>query len=85
MKERSVGIIPMQQPNSMTPQQVRLFHLQAGRNWGPFSQSEVAALHSEAPNRRREATQVDLSPYIRLVPADADLNALQTILMPGEE
>lgn len=74
----------MSQPNGMTPQQIRLFHLQASRNWGPFSDREWAALNSEAPKRRREATPADLSAYIRLIKKDDSFENLKTILMEGE-
>lgn len=65
----------------MTPQQLRLKALSESRNWGPFSQSEVAALHSEAPKKRREATRPDFIPYIRWVPAGVSLDDLKTLPM----
>lgn len=80
----SLGNIPMRSANGMSPQQIRLFHLQAARAWGNFTHAESLTLHSEAPSRRREATPVDLSPFIRWVPADANLNELKTIAMEGE-
>jgi hypothetical protein len=74
----------MPSANGMSPQQIRLFHLQAGRAWGNFTASESATLNSEAPRRRREATPADLSPYIRMVAADVILQDLRTVAMPGE-
>lgn len=74
----------MPSANGMTPQQVRLFHLQAGRAWGPFTASEWATINSEAPKRQREATQVDLSSYIRRVTEDDSLQDLKTVPMEGE-
>lgn len=75
--------IPMQR-NGMTPQQIRLFHLQASRAWCCFTAGEWATLNSEAPRRRREATRTDLTPYIRLVAAHEVLQDLKTVLMEGE-
>lgn len=68
----------------MTPQQVRLFHLQASRNYGPFTAAEQATLNSEAPHKRREATAPDFTAYIRLAPAHVSLQDLKTVQMPGE-
>lgn len=75
----------MPSANGMTPQQIRLFHLQASRNWCCFTAGEWATLHSEAPKKRREASKTDLSAYIRLVPAGFNLEDLKTVQMPGEE
>lgn len=69
---------------NMTPQQIRLFHLQASRNYGPFTPAESAAINSMSPKKQRHATQPDFSAYVRWVPADANLNELRTIPMPEE-
>lgn len=74
----------MPSANGMTAQQIRLFHLQASRAWGGFTAGEWATLHSEARRQRREATATDLTPYIRLVPADVNLEDLKTVPMEGE-
>lgn len=70
--------------NPLTPQQRRLQQLAESRAWGSFSQSEVAAIHSEAPKKRREATPPDFTPYIRWVPAGINYDSLKTIAMEGE-
>lgn len=74
----------MPSANGMTPQQIRLFHLQASRAWCCFTAGEWATINSEAPKRRREATRTDLSAYIRLVGANDILQDLKTLPMPGE-
>jgi hypothetical protein len=42
----------------MTPQQVRLFHLQASRNWGPFTDTE--SVHLNATFKRQKSRPSDV-------------------------
>jgi hypothetical protein len=77
-------IITMPSANGMTPQQIRLFHLQASRAWGPFTQSEYNHLNSQKRRTRPEAAPPDFRGLIRIVSADVSLQDLKTVLMEGE-
>lgn len=75
----------MDRANGMTPQQIRIFHLQAGRNWGPFTPSEWANLNSNLRGKQSGWTDpVDLTDRLRVLGPDESLEDLKTILMPGE-
>jgi len=54
----------------MTPQQQRIFSLQASRNWGPFTDAEQAHLNTEFKRRRTrpgDVEKTDLSSVIRVL------------------
>jgi hypothetical protein len=72
----------------MTPQQERIFSLQASRNWGPFTADEIAHLNRMAiPNRRNPADvqRPYVADLIRVLRPGETLENIQTIQMPGEE
>lgn len=79
-----LGIIQMTSANGMTPQQIRLFHLQAGRNWGPFTQAQYDNLNSQKKRGRPEAFAPDVSALVRVLNKDEILEDLKTVQMPGE-
>lgn len=79
-----LGIIQMTSANGMTPQQVRLFHLQASRNWGPFTQAQYDNLNSQKKSGRPEAFAPDVSSLVRVLKVNETLQDLKTVQMPGE-
>jgi hypothetical protein len=51
----------------MTPQQVRLFHLQASRNWGPFTDTESAHLNTTFTRKKSRPSDVQRADVSSLI------------------
>ena len=71
--------------NDMTPQQERIFSLQAKRAWGPFTQDQYDHMNTTLKRAEPIAAPTDLHDRIRFLRPGETLDNIQTIPMPGEE
>jgi hypothetical protein len=84
-KETKLEISIMTSIEGMTPQQERLFKLQASRPWGPFTDEEAYRMNFETqPRKHPDPQPTDVSDRIRVLEASETLLNIQTKLMPGE-
>jgi hypothetical protein len=67
----------------MTPQQKRLQLLAESRNWGPFTDAQIAFMETPLRSSKSERTPFYAPELVRI--AEKPFDNLQTILMPGEE
>ncbi len=71
----------------LTPQQQRLFHLQASRKWGNFTDAEVEHLNriqQRTKSRPEDVERADYGGLIRVLQPGETLANVRTLPMPGE-